>query len=98
MSQSRKGEFMDFFTEAVDVLAAIVRALSRSDSPEDYFGDGWQEMLPVKAREAVLLPVRLSRLWPPIRAEPGKGRAETDKEIKQQNKRERIREQDSRKY
>lgn len=73
---------MDFFTEAVDVLAAIVRALSHSDSPGDYFREEWQEMLPVKAREAVLLPLRLSHLWPPIRAEPGKSRAETDKEIK----------------
>ena len=73
---------MDFFTEAVDVLAAIVRALSRPYTSEDYFGDGWQEMLPVKTSDAVLLPVRFLRLWPPIRAEPGKGRAETDKEIK----------------
>lgn len=71
MSQSWKGEFMDFFTEAVDVLATIVRALSRPNSPKDYFGKEWQEMLPVKAREAVLLPVRFLRLWPPIRAEPG---------------------------
>ena len=57
---------MDFFTEAVNVLANIVRALSCPDFPEE-----WQEMLPVKAREAVLLPVRFLRLWPPIRAEPG---------------------------
>lgn len=62
---------MDFLTEAVDVLTAIVRALSRPDTPEDYFEDGWQEMLPVKAREADILPVRIRRLWPPIRAEPG---------------------------
>ena len=72
MSQSWKGEFMDFFTEAVDVLAAIVRALSRSDSPEDYFGGCW-EMRPVKSRKTVLPPVKIIRLWPPIRAEPGKG-------------------------
>ena len=89
---------MDFFTEAVDVLAAIVRALSRPYTSEDYFGDGWQEMLPVKAREAILLPLSFLHLWPPIRAEPGKSRAEVDKEIKQQNKRERIRKQDFRKY
>lgn len=38
MSQSWKGEFMDPFTEAVDVLP----------------------------------PVKITRLWPPIRAEPGK--------------------------
>ena len=61
---------MDFFTEAVDVLAAIVRALSRPDSPEDYFGGCW-EMRLVKSRKTVL-PMRIRCLWPPIRAEPGK--------------------------
>ena len=71
MSQSWKGEFMDFFTEAVDVLAAIVRALSRPDSPEDYFGGCW-EMCPVKSRKTVLPLVKIIHLWPPIRAEPGK--------------------------
>lgn len=74
MSQSRKGEFMDFFTEAVDVLAAIVRAISRPDSPGDDFGEEWQEMFPMKEKEAAILPVRITRLWPPIRAEPGSGR------------------------
>ena len=44
---------MDFFTEAVDVLAAIVRALSRPDSPEDYFEGCW-EMRLVKSRKTVL--------------------------------------------
>ncbi|OUN34171.1 hypothetical protein [Lachnoclostridium sp. An76] len=77
---------MDFFSEAVDVLAAIVRALSCPDSPEDYFGESGQEMFPVKEKEAAILPVRIRRLWPPIlpvrirrlwppiRAEPGNGR------------------------
>lgn len=68
MSQSWKGEFMDFFTEAVDVLAAIVRALSGPDFLEE-----WPEMFPAKVKEAAILPVRITRLWPPIRAEPGKG-------------------------
>ena len=63
---------MDFFTEAVDVLAAIVRALSRPDSPEDYFGGCW-EMRLVKSRKTVLPLVKIIHLWPPIRAEPGKG-------------------------
>lgn len=60
---------MDFFTEAVDVLAAIVRAFSCQDLPEE-----WQEMFPVKEKEAAILSVRITRLWPPIRAEPGSGR------------------------
>ena len=66
MSQSWKGEFMDFFTEAVNVLANIVRALSCPDFPEE-----WKEMFPVKVRETAILPMRIRRLWPPIRAEPG---------------------------
>ena len=66
MSQSWKGEFMDFFTEAVNVLADIVRALSCPDFPEE-----WKEMFPAKVREAAILPMRIRRLWPPIRAEPG---------------------------
>ena len=74
MSQSRKGEFMDFFTEAVDVLAAIVRAFSRPNSPGDDFWEGWQEIFQTKVRKATILPVRITRLWPPIRAEPGSGR------------------------
>ncbi|SCI51015.1 Uncharacterised protein [uncultured Roseburia sp.] len=69
MSQSWKGEFMDFFTEAVNVLADLVRALSCPDFPEE-----WPEMFPVEVREAAVLPVRIRRLWPPIRAEPGSGR------------------------
>lgn len=77
---------MDFFTEAVDILAAIVRALSRPDSLEDYFGGEWRETLPVRAVKTALPPVKVTRLWPPIRAEPGKGRAETDTEIKWKNK------------
>ena len=62
MSQSWKGEFMDFFTEAVNVLANIVRALSCPDFPEE-----WKEMFPVKVREAAILPMRIRRLWPSIR-------------------------------
>ena len=62
---------MDFFTEAVDVLAAIVRALSRTDSPEVYFGGCWGMRL-VKSRKTVLPLVKIIHLWPPIRAEPGK--------------------------
>ena len=58
---------MDFFTEAVNVLADLVRALSCPDFPEE-----WSEMLPAEVREAAALPVRIRRLWPPIRAEPGK--------------------------
>ena len=77
---------MDFFTEAVDILAAIVRALSRPDSPEDYFGGEWRETPPVRAVKASPPPVKGTRLWPPIRAGAGKGRAETDTEIKWKNK------------
>ena len=61
MSQSWKGGFMDFFTEAVDVLAAIVRALSRPDSPEDYFEGCW-EMRLVKSRKTVLPLVKIIHL------------------------------------
>ena len=39
-------------------------------------------MRPMKTRKTVLPLVKITRLWPPIRAEPGKGRAETDTEIK----------------
>lgn len=56
---------MDFYTEAVNVLADIVHALACTDVPEE-----WQEMIQVKAAEATILPVRIRRLWPPIRAEP----------------------------
>ena len=61
---------MGFFTEAVNVLANIVRALSCPDFPEEW-KEEWKEMFPAKVREAAILPMRIRRLWPPIRAEPG---------------------------
>ena len=76
---------MDFFTEAVDVLAAIVRALSRPDSPEDYFGGCW-EMRLVKSRKTVLPLVKIIHLWPPIRAEPGKDSGRQGQGIMKQQK------------
>lgn len=77
MSQSKKGEFMDFYTDAVTLLEALTRTFYIPDFFAGLIFGKRQRILPEKKRETALPPVRITRLWPPIRAEPGKRQAET---------------------
>ena len=68
----QKGEFMDFYADAVTLLEALARALYVPDFFAGLFMEERQEKSPERERESAILPVRDSRLWPPIRAEPGR--------------------------
>ncbi|MBS6679594.1 MAG: hypothetical protein Q4D16_24060 [Eubacteriales bacterium] len=63
---------MDFYADAVTLLEALARALYVPDFFAGLFMEERQEKSPEREREAAILPVRDSRLWPPIRAEPGR--------------------------
>ena len=71
MSQSWKGEFMDFFTEADGGLGGCFRGVFRAGFSENFFW-GWWGIGLGKARKKCLAPGQKHNVWPPIRAEPGK--------------------------
>lgn len=74
MSQSWKGEFMEFYADAVTLLEALVRALYAPDFFSGLPLEKRNKVCPGKKREAAIFPVRITRMWPPIRAEPENGR------------------------
>lgn len=63
---------MDFYADAVTLLEALAGALYVPDFFAGLFIGKRQEKPPEREREAAILPVRDSHLWPPIRAEPGR--------------------------
>lgn len=65
---------MDFYADAVTLLEALARALYVPDFFAGLDLEKRQGRTPERIREASILPVRIRRLWPPIRAEPGSGR------------------------
>ena len=68
----QEGEFMDFYADADTLLEALASELYVPDFFAALFMEERQETSPEREREAAILPVRDSRLWPPIRAEPGR--------------------------
>ena len=65
---------MDFYADAVTLLEALARALYVPDFFAGLALEKRKEKTPERIREAAIVPVRITRLWPPIRAEPGSGR------------------------
>ena len=65
---------MDFYADAVTLLETLARALYVPDFFAGLALEKRQGRTPERIREAAILSVRITRLWPPIRAEPGSGR------------------------